>query len=72
MVTSTHNNIPVSVVDHHFFYGQILSHCFHPISPQARAKMAAIVNKVYTQDKLGTMVMRLFGGGMGWANNVCN
>ena len=28
--------------------------------------MAAIVNKVYTQDKLETMVIHLFGGGWGW------
>ena len=55
----------INKLDRNFFYGQILSHCFHPISSQARAKMAAIVNKVYTQDKLETMAMHLFGGGGG-------
>lgn len=56
----------INKFDRDFFYGQSLSHCFNPISPYARAKMAAIVNKVYTQDKLETMVMHLFGGkGMG-------
>ena len=67
----------INKLDRNFFYGQILSHCFHPISSQARAKMAATMNKVYTQDELETMVMHLFnlfkgeGGGMGWATNVC-